>query len=170
MDASLGGTRSGASPEVLSLGGLRTQRRKMVLHLSRQAEVLPLRGRGSLLSNRPTYAPRYQGNVPWCCRLTSAQIRYELLFRWQDEHFSLTKQLPAQRNSRIRRAGILETKTSEVTKETYKAKLVDAVIPAMKNAWPGGAPGRRIYIQQNNAHPISSTNDPEVQAACPAAG
>lgn len=31
----------------------------------------------------------------------------------------------------------METKRSEVTKETYNAKRVDAVIPAVKNALPG---------------------------------
>ena len=46
--------------------------------------------------------------------------------------WAFTEKVPAVRSSRNRPAGTLVTKCVEVTKETYKAKLIDGVIPAIK--------------------------------------
>ena len=50
--------------------------------------------------------------------------------------WAFTEKVPAVRSSRNRPAGTLVTKCVEVTKETYKAKLIDGVIPAIKAKWP----------------------------------
>ncbi|CAN0068137.1 unnamed protein product, partial [Pylaiella littoralis] len=52
--------------------------------------------------------------------------------------FPFTEQRVARRNSRNRAAGTLETKCVEVTKEVFKKKVVEAIIPAIKACWPGG--------------------------------
>ena len=46
--------------------------------------------------------------------------------------FPFTRQVQAQRNSRNRAAGTIETKSVEVTKEVYKRKMVDDVFPSIK--------------------------------------
>ena len=47
----------------------------------------------------------------------------------------------AQRNSRDRAAGTMETRMVEVYKKVYKEKVLNDVFPDIKCMWPGG-PGR----------------------------
>ena len=82
--------------------------------------------------------------------------------------FPFTRRVRAQRSSRNRRAGELETKTVEVTKEVYKRKMVDEVFPAIKSLWPE-APGD-VLVQQDNALAHRINDDPEVVAAGTADG
>ncbi|CAM9993707.1 unnamed protein product, partial [Pylaiella littoralis] len=79
--------------------------------------------------------------------------------------FPFAEQRVARRNSRNRAAGTLETKCVEVTKEVFKKKVVEAIIPVIKACWPGGR-GRAIYIQQDNAPSHRINDDPDVVAAC----
>lgn len=73
------------------------------------------------------------------------------------------KMVPALRGSKHRPAGTLELKPVEVNKETYRAMLVNHVLPAIKSVWPGG---REVVIQQDNAKPHISPDDPDfVRAA-----
>ncbi|CAN0068546.1 unnamed protein product [Ectocarpus sp. 13 AM-2016] len=67
--------------------------------------------------------------------------------------WAFTKKVPAVRNSRNRAAGTLVTKSVEVTKETYKAKLVDEVIPAIKEKWPAGTRHHLHPAEQREAAP-----------------
>ncbi|CAB1099614.1 unnamed protein product [Ectocarpus sp. CCAP 1310/34] len=78
--------------------------------------------------------------------------------------FQFTVQRAAQRNSRNRAAGTMETKCVEVTKEVFKRKVVDEVFPAIKARWPGGR-GRTIYIQLDNKPSHRINADPDVVAA-----
>ncbi|CAM9098659.1 unnamed protein product [Pylaiella littoralis] len=54
--------------------------------------------------------------------------------------WAFTEKVPAVRNSRNRAARTLVTKCVEITKETYKTKLIDGVIPAIKEKWPAATP------------------------------
>lgn len=78
--------------------------------------------------------------------------------------FPFTVQRAAQRTSRNRDAGTIETKCVEVNKEVYKRKIIDEVIPAIRSAWPG-ARNQTITAQQDNAPAHNIYEDPEVLAA-----
>ncbi|RHZ13233.1 hypothetical protein DYB37_011184, partial [Aphanomyces astaci] len=65
-------------------------------------------------------------------------------------HF--TEIVPAQRRSGRRDAGTPVMTTVSVTRETYKAMLVDKVIPAIRAKWPRGET-KAVKIQQDNARP-----------------
>eukprot|EP00903_Cladosiphon_okamuranus_P006869 g6690.t1 len=84
--------------------------------------------------------------------------------------WAFTEKVPAVRNSRNRAAGTLVTKCVEVTKETYKAKLIDEVIPAIKEKWPAATRYNPIFLQQDNARPHLITNDADVLEACASDG
>ncbi|CAN0272286.1 unnamed protein product [Ascophyllum nodosum] len=82
--------------------------------------------------------------------------------------FPFTRQVQAQRNSRHRAAGTWVTTMVEVTKEVYKAKMLEDVFPAIKAQWPGG-PGE-VFVQQDNAPAHNIANDPDIVAAGTADG
>ncbi|ETV64143.1 hypothetical protein H257_18925 [Aphanomyces astaci] len=65
-------------------------------------------------------------------------------------HF--TEIVPAQRRSCRRDAGTPVMKTVNVTRDTYKAMIIDNVIPAIRSKWPSGET-KRVKIQQDNARP-----------------
>lgn len=75
-----------------------------------------------------------------------------------------THQVAAQRSSRNRPAGTMETKSLNIDKETFKDYIVGKVIPAIKAKWPGRKKGH-IWIQQDNAKPHFGANDPDVLEA-----
>ena len=82
--------------------------------------------------------------------------------------FPFTRQVAARRNSRHRAAGTMETRMVEVTKATYKEKMLNDVFPAIKAMWPGG-PGD-VSVQQDNAPAHSIHDDPDIVAAGTADG
>ncbi|CAN0327201.1 unnamed protein product, partial [Ascophyllum nodosum] len=81
--------------------------------------------------------------------------------------FPFTRQVQAQRNSRHRAAGTWVTTMVEVTKEVYKAKMLEDVFPAIKAS---GQRARRSIrpAGQRPAHNIA--NDPDIVAAGTADG
>ncbi|ETV94901.1 hypothetical protein H310_11552 [Aphanomyces invadans] len=82
-------------------------------------------------------------------------------------HF--TEVVPAQRRSVRRDAGTPDMKTIPVTRDTYKAMLIQHVIPAIRAKWPV-AESRSVKIQQDNARPHVPPLDADVIAACKADG
>ncbi|CAN0057340.1 unnamed protein product, partial [Scytosiphon promiscuus] len=89
--------------------------------------------------------------------------------------YPFTEQVRAQRSSRNLRAGALETKCVELTKERYKRMMLDHVIPDIKRRFPrppAAASGedRIVWLQQDNARPHLINNDPELRAAMSADG
>eukprot|EP00903_Cladosiphon_okamuranus_P008822 g8449.t1 len=89
--------------------------------------------------------------------------------------YPFTEKVRAQRHSRNRPAGALETKTVEVTKERYKKMMIDKVIPDIKRQFPrppaAASPEDRIvWVQQDNARPHRINDDPELRAAMSADG
>ncbi|XP_047961814.1 uncharacterized protein LOC125206616 [Salvia hispanica] len=79
--------------------------------------------------------------------------------------FPFTEVLPAQRKSKNRPRGTMETKAiHSVTKEVMRDCLINKIIPAIKAKWPVWA-SKDIYIQQDNATPHITAMDPDFQAA-----
>ena len=70
---------------------------------------------------------------------------------------AFTKIVPAQRNSRNRPAGTPVTHTVNVTRETYRAFVIDA-IHATVATWPSGS-AKIIRFQQDNATPHIKPDD-----------
>ncbi|KAG3192422.1 hypothetical protein PC128_g10529 [Phytophthora cactorum] len=73
---------------------------------------------------------------------------------------------PALRSSHRRPAGTMETKEGRVNKETYRAMLIERLLPALREGMPHAAEGKHITVEQNNASPHISPQDP---AFCEAA-
>ncbi|CAM9287194.1 unnamed protein product, partial [Ascophyllum nodosum] len=82
--------------------------------------------------------------------------------------FPFTRRVPAQRSSRNRAAGTMETKMVEVTKAVYKQKMLDEVFPAIKRTWPGGP--SPVSVQQDNAPAHKINDDPDIVAVGTADG
>ncbi|RHY39373.1 hypothetical protein DYB30_002754 [Aphanomyces astaci] len=82
-------------------------------------------------------------------------------------HF--TEVVPAQRRSCRRDAGTPAMKTVTVTRDTYKAMIIDNVIPAIRSKWPSDET-KRVKIQQDNARPHVPPSDAAIVAACKAMG
>lgn len=83
--------------------------------------------------------------------------------------FPFVYQKKAQRSSRNREAGTLETKPIEcINKEETRKLLIEKVLPAIREKWPKswrGKDGRNVIkIQQDNARPHLSSDD-EILAA-----
>ncbi|XP_074282732.1 uncharacterized protein LOC141607274 [Silene latifolia] len=89
-----------------------------------------------------------------------------LIFDGKIGLFPFTFQQPAQRRSRNREAGTLETKpVASINREVTKAMFIDKVLPAIKSKWLTCA-SKTITIQQDNARPHMKSTDHEfVQAA-----
>ncbi|KAF0706105.1 hypothetical protein AaE_014267 [Aphanomyces astaci] len=82
-------------------------------------------------------------------------------------HF--TEVVPEQRSSCRRDAGTPVMKTVTVTRDTYKAMIIDNVIPAIRSKWPSDET-KRVKIQQDNARPHVPPSDAAIVAACKAMG
>eukprot|EP00904_Undaria_pinnatifida_P006756 jgi/Undpi1/320/HiC_scaffold_1.g00316.m1 len=84
--------------------------------------------------------------------------------------WAFTEKVRAARNSRNRAAGTMVTKCVEVTRETYKEKLINGVIPAIKEKWPAATRRNTIYVQQDNAKPHRVNDDEDLLEACSSDG
>eukprot|EP00903_Cladosiphon_okamuranus_P012249 g11487.t1 len=62
------------------------------------------------------------------------------------------------------------TKCVEVTKDTYKEKLINGVIPAIKEKWPAATRRNTIFIQQDNAKPHRVNDEEDLLEACSSDG
>ena len=62
------------------------------------------------------------------------------------------------------------TKCVEVNNERYKSKLINDVIPAIKQKWPAATISSPICIQQNNDNPHRVNDDPDLLEACSSDG
>ncbi|XP_074321429.1 uncharacterized protein LOC141657936 [Silene latifolia] len=74
-------------------------------------------------------------------------------------------EVPAQRKSKNRCAGTLETKCIEsISKQVTKDMLINQVIPAIKAQWPSTC-SKHILIQQDNARPHINNKDADFRRA-----
>ncbi|XP_074287884.1 uncharacterized protein LOC141613048 [Silene latifolia] len=72
---------------------------------------------------------------------------------------------PAQRNSKNRVAGTIETKPIDsITKQVVKNMMLGVVLPEIKRKWSANA-SKTIFIQQDNARPHISNTDPDFREA-----
>ncbi|XP_042022974.1 uncharacterized protein LOC121770286 [Salvia splendens] len=87
-------------------------------------------------------------------------VNSEVLFDGKIGIFPFTKQVPAKRSSKNRKAGTLETKPIEsITKDVTRDCLINKILPAIIAKWHDGAT-KVLKIQQDNARPHIKDNDP----------
>ena len=67
----------------------------------------------------------------------------------------------AKRASRNRPKGTLETKVIMVNQPTYREMLINKLLPAILQKWPTSFRDQTIKIQQDNARPHISVDDPQ---------
>ncbi|KAK9750176.1 hypothetical protein RND81_02G178500 [Saponaria officinalis] len=83
----------------------------------------------------------------------------DVLFDGKLGIWPFTYQEPAKRNSKNRLAGTMVTKAIEsITQKVTKDKLINLLIPAIKQKWPASA-SKEIIIQQDNAKPHINGKD-----------
>ncbi|XP_042033515.1 uncharacterized protein LOC121780055 [Salvia splendens] len=84
--------------------------------------------------------------------------------------FPFTKQVPAKRSSKNRKADTLETKPIEsITKDVTRDCLINKILPPIIAKWPDGAT-KVLKIQQDNARPHIKDNDPAFKEAAQQSG
>ncbi|XP_074311253.1 uncharacterized protein LOC141647107 [Silene latifolia] len=121
---------------------------------------------GEELPYRSCQSKRYITKVMFMCAVSRPIYSEtgELLFDGKIDMFPFTKQQPAERASRNRPRGTLETKPIDsITKQVTRQCIIEQVIPAIKSKWPEGA-SKHIFIQQDNARPHIKNNYPEFMA------
>ncbi|XP_074263988.1 uncharacterized protein LOC141586595 [Silene latifolia] len=121
---------------------------------------------GEELPHRSCQSKRFITKVMFMCAVSRPIYSEtgELLFDGKIGMFPFTKQQPAERSSRNRPRGTLETKPIDsITKQVTRQCIIEQVIPAIKSKWPEGA-SKHIFIQQDNARPHIKNNDPEFMA------
>ncbi|XP_042003691.1 uncharacterized protein LOC121752640 [Salvia splendens] len=100
--------------------------------------------------------------------MTKATDRYYLLPDEEEPYrsciFPFTTKEPAQRKSKNRAKGTLETKPIQsVNKDVMRDCLIHKIIPTIKAKWPSNI-SKEIFIQQDNARPHIMHNDAEFQS------
>ena len=98
----------------------------------------------------PVQKVKHKSHIPKVVFLaTVARPRYipndSRTFTGKIRILPFTDQRQAQCNSRNRAPGTKETKCVEVNKEIYKWKIIDGVIPAVRDGWPAGARNQHIW-------------------------
>ncbi|XP_042067311.1 uncharacterized protein LOC121810616 [Salvia splendens] len=75
----------------------------------------------------------------------------ETIFDGKIGLFPFTEEVPAQRSSKNRPKGTIETKPIQsINKEVMTTCLLNQIIPTIKAKWPANA-SKKIFIQQDNA-------------------
>ncbi|KAM3301964.1 hypothetical protein P3S67_016466 [Capsicum chacoense] len=89
-----------------------------------------------------------------------------VLFSGKIGIFSFVVKEPAQRNSKNRTAGTMETKPIQsVTKDITRACWIDKVLPAIRAKWPASDSNNPIFLQQDNARPHIGNDFKFIEAA-----
>ena len=94
----------------------------------------------------------YIGKIMFICAV--ARPRLLPSGEWWDGKIGIwpfMELVPAKRNSVNREKGTLEVKPINVNRDVYKQYLLEKIVPAIHELWPGGAPQYHIHIQQDNA-------------------
>ncbi|XP_042019122.1 uncharacterized protein LOC121766961 [Salvia splendens] len=88
----------------------------------------------------------------------------DIIFDGKIGLFPFTDQIPAQRSSKNRPKGTMETKPIQsITKEVMTACLLNQIIPSIKAKWPANA-SKKIFIQQDNVKPHLRAADHHFEA------
>ncbi|KAL6509896.1 hypothetical protein OROGR_022384 [Orobanche gracilis] len=110
---------------------------------------------GEIEPYRGCKSKRFIPKIMFNCAISRPVIDKEgnILFDGKFGIFPFTIQKPAQRNSKQREKGTMETHPiSAITKAVVKAQLITEIIPAIKAKWPPFL-SKKIFIQQDNAKP-----------------
>ncbi|XP_041995853.1 uncharacterized protein LOC121745970 [Salvia splendens] len=116
---------------------------------------------------RSIQSKRFINKVMFMCAVSRPHFdsNGELLFDGKYGIFPFTTQVAAQRNSKNRVRGTLETKPiNSVNKEIMKDCIINQIVPAIKAKWPASS-CKDIIIQQDNAKPHIMPNDQEFKEA-----
>ena len=121
--------------------------------------------------NRKTKSKRFITKVMFLAAVAIPRIdpHTKCLFDGKLGIWPFTIKEAAKRNSKNRAKGTMVTKAVEsITKDVVKQMILEKVIPAVKQNWPVGRRGEKIYIQQDNARPHPSGKDKDISSACTA--
>ncbi|XP_057248271.1 uncharacterized protein LOC130590238 [Beta vulgaris subsp. vulgaris] len=73
--------------------------------------------------------------------------------------FPFIEEVAAKRSSCNRDAGVIETKAQlSITKDVIREKLINHILPSIRNKWPDNG-CKQIWIVQDNARPHIASND-----------
>ncbi|XP_074301124.1 uncharacterized protein LOC141632478 [Silene latifolia] len=114
----------------------------------------------------------YIGKIMFMCAVARPKFsnNNECVFNGNIGIWPFVSLEPAQRNSKNRVAGTLETKPIEsITKPVIKNMMLGVVLPEIKRKWPANA-SKNIFIQQDNARSHISNNDPDFREAASSDG
>ncbi|XP_041995655.1 uncharacterized protein LOC121745765 [Salvia splendens] len=114
---------------------------------------------------RSCKSKRYITKVMFMCAVSRPQFGMDGQATYDGKVgiFPFTEVLLAQRKSKNRARGTMETKSiNSVTKAVMRDCLINKIIPAIKAKWPVWA-SKDIYIQQDNATPHISAMDADFQ-------
>ncbi|XP_057803284.1 uncharacterized protein LOC131018588 [Salvia miltiorrhiza] len=113
---------------------------------------------------RTCKSKRFIQKIMFLCAVTRPIFNEtgEMIFDGKIGIFPFTEVVPAQRNSKNRVRGTMETKPIQsITKSIIKDCIINKVIPAIKEKWPEGA-SKVTLIQQDNAKPHLKSDDLEL--------
>jgi hypothetical protein len=114
---------------------------------------------------RASKSKRFPTRVMFLCAVARPQWDTARANRFFDGKLGIwpfVGKVPAQRGSRNRPRGTLETKPMSVTKAVYMQFILDKVLPAIEEKWLQCHRNMAVKLQQDNAKPHMIHNDPEV--------
>lgn len=106
------------------------------------------------LPYRATKSKRYITKVMFLAAVARPRYNYTTRKYWDGKLgiWPIVHKVAAQRTSRNRSAGTMETKSLNLNGEVFTQYVIEHVIPAIKEKWPGRRKSQ-ILIQQDNAKP-----------------
>ena len=87
--------------------------------------------------------------MPLCVCLASSEPCDRQVARWQDWDVVFVVHVVAQRASKNRPAGTIETKTINVDNKSFAKTVIDDLLPAIEEKWPAWA-RKKVSIQMDN--------------------
>ncbi|KAH9145227.1 hypothetical protein AeRB84_010860 [Aphanomyces euteiches] len=115
---------------------------------------------------RRTQSKRYIGKIMFLSAVSRPCFSSDGSLLWDGKlgTWTFVTMTPALYSSRRRPKGTLELKPVAVTRDVYREKLLQAVIPAIVQKWPTHTLGQTIVLQHDNALAHVPIHDPQVQA------
>ena len=113
--------------------------------------------------HRTTQSKRFIGRVMFLCAVARPRYDYrkKAFFDGKIGMWPFVEKIKAQRSSKNRKAGTIEIKPLNVTREVYSEYLLEKVFPAIRSKFPFQRHSP-VYIQQDNARPHISPHDPQL--------
>ncbi|XP_074293213.1 uncharacterized protein LOC141620174 [Silene latifolia] len=124
-------------------------------------------GKNEVPPHRTVQSKHFIQKVMFMCAVTRPKYgpNGEVVFDGKLGIWPFVQTVPAKRNSKNRVAGTLETKNIEsINKQVTKDMVINCVLPAIKAKWPSDL-RKHVIIQQDNARPHFTNNDPDFKKA-----